>query len=146
MTDFALLCESAPANCVLPADLSVQCGAFIDKNNNDTIEDDGTDAAANFTVYITMANRGTAGDVRVEYLGKTGALSDVVIYPIAALETVNITMAAGGTLDADSLIKVSGANGALLVGQISMSVDGALGPEPHPGNNTSFCTTTLGSL
>ena len=137
-SSFALLNEPG-------GDTSVQCGAFKDLDSSETIT--GDDLPAAFTLYITMGNRsdsglgGVDGGVRVTYTD-----GDFVDYPIAAGETVNITMAAGGFLPFDSFITVTSSpgplDGAVLIGQISLFLDSKAGvPHPFLADN-SFCTTT----
>ncbi len=135
--DFALLDEEPTVE-----DVSVQCGAFRDIDRSGTVN--AGDEPAAFLVHITMTNRGDLGGadggVRVTYKD-----TDFVDYPIAAGETVNITMAAGGTPDVDDLITVTSSPGplagALLIGQMSIFVDRKKAV-PHPDVAPSFCTTT----
>ena len=123
-SDFALL--KGPGG-----DVSVQCGAIRGGD-----EEDGFRPAA-FTMYITMTNTAPVGAVRVLY-----ADGDFVDYPIPTNTTVNITLAAGGTVGTDDIITVTSSGGSILIGQASMITTGG---RPHPAlpkqDGRSFCTT-----
>jgi hypothetical protein len=128
-SDFALLDQEPTV-----MDVSVQCGAI--RGWSDHMK------AAAFTMFITMTNRsdlgGTSGFVRVTYRD-----GDFVDYRIPVDTTLNITLAAGGTVDRDDIITVTGTGGAVLVGQASLLTDRG---RPHPDlpgqDGRSFCTTT----
>jgi len=121
--DFALLNQPG-------GDVSVQCGAI---GGGD--EDDGFRPAA-FTMFITMTNAGPDGAVQVKY-----ANGNFVNYAIAANSTLNITLAAGGTVGTDDVITVTNGGPAVLAGQASILTSG----RPHPllpkQDGRSFCTT-----
>lgn len=134
MSDFALLDEPG-------GDVSVQCGALKNKGPTSVGPEDKPVA---MVVYITMTNRtdlgGGAGFVRVTYTD-----GDFVDYAIPALGTLNITLAAGGTAEADSSIQVTdGGSDANLIGQISVFVQAKSGFGQHPDVSGGFCTTTAG--
>ena len=118
-SDFALLNEPG-------GDTSVQCGARQNTPQNRPIA---------FTYYVTMANYGAAGFVRVVY-----ADGDLVQYPIPAGGSFSFSQAAGGTINVDDLIRVRGAGGASLVGSISLLTH--LNAKPHPAVSPDFCTTS----
>jgi hypothetical protein len=73
-------------------------------------------------MHISMTNRsligGTNGFVRVSYRD-----GDFVDYAIPVDTTLNLTLAGGGTPEADDIITVTGTGGAKLVGQVSLSTD-----------------------
>lgn len=121
--DFALLNQPG-------GDVSVQCGAIGGFD-----EDDGFRPAA-FTMFITMTNTGSDGALQVKYND-----GDLVNYAIAANTTLNITLAGGGTVGTDDIIFVTGVNGAVLAGQVSIITSG----RPHPvlpkQDGRSLCTT-----
>src|SRR5262249_19587775 len=98
-------------------------------------EGDGFPPAA-FTMFITMKNTRADGALQGKY--KDG---DLVKYAIAAHTTPNITLARGGTVGADDIIFVTGVNGAVLAGQVSIITSG----RPHPvlpkQDGRSLCTT-----
>jgi len=115
-TDFALL--NMPGG-----DTSVQCGARRGSQ------------AGSFVYYVTMANLGAAGSIRVTY-----ADGDLVDYPIAAGTSFSFVQAAGGTKNVDDLITVTGTGGAVLVGSMSALLDS--GVQPLPTLTPNFCTTS----
>ncbi len=137
-SDFALLDEEPTIE-----DVSVQCGAFKDVDGSESVN--AGDLPAAFRVFITMGNRsdsgigGTDGFVRVTYRD-----TDFVDYAIPAGTTLNLSLAGGGTLGVDDVIKVTSTSGAVLIGQMSIYLDSQAG-DPHPDVDAglvSFCTTT----
>jgi len=123
-SDFALLNQPG-------GDVSVQCGAIGGGH-----DDDDELRPAAFTMFITMTNAGPDGAVQVRY-----ADGDLVNYAIAANTTLNITLAAGGTVGTDDIITVTNGGPAVLAGQASIITSG----RPHPllpkQDGRSFCTT-----
>jgi hypothetical protein len=124
--DFALL--NMPGG-----DVSVQAGATGYQGNKFK--------PTSFVVHITMTNGGVDGHVKVAYQDGDG-----VNFAIAANATLQISLAGGGTPGVDQIITVTGINGAVLVGQISLITDNG---QPHPdlpGQTTpravNFCSTT----
>ena len=134
--DFALL-DMEPT----VADTSVQCGARV-------LLGAGFLPAA-FTLHITMTNRndsglgGVNGFVRVTYKDL-----DFVDYAIPVNTTLQISLAGGGTLDTDDIIKVTaGTSGAILIGQASLFTNEKNLVKPLAvGDGTfAFCTTSPAS-
>ena len=126
VSDFALLDQEPTVN-----DVSVQCGA---------VKTLAPPTAVAFVFHTTMTNRadlgGANGFVRVTYRD-----GDFVDYAIPVNTTVQISLAAGGTMGTDDAIKVTSGGGAVLVGQASITVQ--QGAKPNPAiSSTSFCTTT----
>ena len=127
-SDFVLLDQGPTVR-----DVGVQCGA-IRGWDHDRLK------AAAFTMFITMTNRsdlgGTSGFVRVTY--RDGHFVD---YRIPVDTTLNMTLAAGGTVGTDDIITVTSTGGAVLVGQVSLATDRG---RPHPDlpgqDGKSFCT------
>jgi hypothetical protein len=134
-SDFALYDQESVG---YTPDISVQCGATNSQGKSFK--------PTAFVVYITMTNRadlgGTNGFVRVTYQD-----GDFVEYAIPTGTTLQITLAGGGTPDVDQIITVTGAGGAVLVGQMSLSTDQG---KPHRDlfgqtkNPSSFCSTEPG--
>ena len=127
VSDFALLDQEPTVNGV-----SVQCGALKTLGPPPTV--------VAFVFHTTMTNRGDLGGangfVRVTYHDL-----DFVDYAIPVNTTVQISLAAGGTVGVDDAIKVTSGGGAVLVGQASITVQ--QGAKPNPAiSSTSFCTTT----
>ena len=138
--DFALLnMEPVPLPPSTGPDVSVQCGAIQGSSSNPR--------RTAFTMFITMGNRGDSGlggvdgGVRVTYQD-----GDFVDYPIKAGETLQMSLAGGGTPGVDQAIKVSSSPGplagAVLIGQVSLITDrGKPNPVIDP-TGISFCNTT----
>ncbi len=127
VSDFALLDQEPTVN-----DVSVQCGA---------LQSVSPPTAVAFVFHTTMTNRGDLGGVN-GFVRVTYHDGDFVDYAIPANTTVQISLAAGGTVGTDDAIKVTSRGGAVLVGQASIIVQQGAKPNPAIGSTTSFCTTT----
>src|SRR2546428_2236676 len=128
VSDFALLDQEPTVNGV-----SVQCGALKTLGPPPTV--------VAFVFHTTMTNRGDLGGsngfVRVTYHDL-----DFVDYAIPVNTTVQISLAAGGTVGVDDAIKVTSGGGGVLFGPTSITLQ--QGAKPKPGlNSNPFFTTTV---